>query len=185
MPLAGWRTSGTNRRAVGSLDLAHEEFVPTGLPPKAEWRGQLEECSSGCQFSCNCLYVSPRPSQANPSAPLSPHHIMAQDPGLSQPKRKLGHGMQRQPSPRMEPGLGRGSSHYYTYSSSASEEAQNSVSVPLTPRYTLRVHVGLACPALRPRNSYMPKSGQRGRNEQISRNLRHAKTESRRNRQFE
>ena len=35
---------------------------------------------------------------------------MAQDLGLPQPGRKFGHGMQRQPSPRMEPELGRGNS---------------------------------------------------------------------------
>lgn len=50
-----------------------------------------------------------------------------------------------------------------------------------TPRYTLRVHVGPACPALRPHNSYFGQPG----NGQISRNIRDIKTDSRRNRQFE
>ena len=32
--LAGWRTSGTNRGAVGSLNAAHEEHMSAGLPSR-------------------------------------------------------------------------------------------------------------------------------------------------------
>lgn len=46
VPLAGWRTTRTNRRAVGSLYFTCEEHVQAGCP-KAECR---EICSSSFQF---------------------------------------------------------------------------------------------------------------------------------------
>ena len=59
-PSAAWRTTGTNRRAGGSLDSAPEEHARARvlvhwLAPGAGQRGRWEDCSSGCQVSHNCL----------------------------------------------------------------------------------------------------------------------------------
>ena len=39
--LGGWRTTGTNRRNVGSLETASEEHRCAGLPPGRAKRGLL------------------------------------------------------------------------------------------------------------------------------------------------
>lgn len=47
--MAGWRTMGTNSRAVESLDFTDEEDTCADLSPRAE--RVVRDCSSGCQVS--------------------------------------------------------------------------------------------------------------------------------------
>ena len=42
VPLAGWRAGETNRKAVGSLDSAHEEHMHAWLLPKQGTDGELK-----------------------------------------------------------------------------------------------------------------------------------------------
>ena len=46
------------------LDSTCEEHAHASFPPEAEHRGQIEDCSTGCQGTCNCLTAHP-----------SKHHI--------------------------------------------------------------------------------------------------------------
>ena len=73
-PLAGWRTAGPNRMAVGSL-IPPRRSTQTGLPQRQVERG----CSKGCWISSNHLAVNPSLSVANTSTPLTPRHIAALD----------------------------------------------------------------------------------------------------------
>ena len=86
-PLAGWRTTGPNRMAVGSL-IPPKRSTPTGLPQRQVERG----CSKGCWISSNHLAVNPSLSVANTSTPLTPRHIAALDLGWPWLGQGLDHG---------------------------------------------------------------------------------------------
>lgn len=88
-PLAAWRMTSSNERAVGSLDAACEEHTHIGLPQR-----QGKECGSsgGCQISHNCLGTSPSHGWANASSLLTPCHVVTQDLGLPWLGRRRGDG---------------------------------------------------------------------------------------------
>ena len=59
-----WRMTGTNRRAIGSLDSAHEDCVWAGLPPQ---KGREGSTLAAAGFLMKALVYNP--SQANTPAP--------------------------------------------------------------------------------------------------------------------
>lgn len=59
VPLVGWRVSGTERRALGSLDSAHEECAHACLCSEKGWRGQIETAQVTSQLPTTSLTHTP------------------------------------------------------------------------------------------------------------------------------
>ena len=97
-PLAAWtsrrtrKTSPlrTSRRAVRSLDSAHEDCVWAGLPPQ---KGREGSTLAAAGFLMKALVYNP--SQANTPAPHAWHHSTAQDLRQSWLGRRLNHGLKK------------------------------------------------------------------------------------------
>ena len=72
VPLAGWRAGETNRRAVGSLDSAHEELECSGWLLKQGREGGLKNSLNSCPFSMQ-LPSPPACAPAWTKRMLQPH----------------------------------------------------------------------------------------------------------------
>lgn len=149
-PLGCLEDTGTNRRSVGSLVSAPEECLCTGFS-RAGQRRWLEDCSRGYQVSHNCLVFAP--------AKLTTRLSVVCDLGLPQPGKKLGHGIERWPSPRAKPGWRSSNYCWHTLkhcirSSQNSEGGYSTTANPDTQRESTLAPPALQCSSTKGRQCH-------------------------------
>ena len=144
-PPAGCRTTGSDRKGVGSPNSTREARRHAGSP----WRvdtGPLFPCHRASRAT---LGTRPCLKQVNALGLLAPNHSMAMNPWGPQPGRRLDLGTRGYPLPGQRLG-GVTVALTGTYSSSSVKwpEPLTAAAPPrLTPRYTRRIHTSPACPA--------------------------------------